>query len=77
MRKPVTAPVRDQFEEKLVRRLENLRHFHPDRGQVVDVEEAPVVDLLRGHPPEGEPIGLLVEQRVKRVEAARVARLCR
>ena len=57
-----------------MRRVENFRQFHPDRGQIVDVEETPVIDFLRRHPPESEPIGLIVQQRIERIEAARIAR---
>ena len=43
-------------------RIENFRQFHPDRGQIVHVEETPVIDFLRRHPPEGEPICLIVQE---------------
>ena len=59
-----------------MRRVENLRQFHPDGGEIVDVEEAPVVDFLRRDPPEGEAIGLIVQQRIERIETARIARPC-
>jgi len=54
--------------------LEHRRHFHPDRRQLVDVEEAPIVDFLSGYPPVRKAIGLVVEQRVEGVEAARIPR---
>ena len=57
-----------------MRRLENLRQLHPDRGEIVDVEEAPVIDFLRRHSPEREPISLVVQQRIERIETARIAR---
>src|SRR5438067_7401853 len=64
----------DQFKEELMGRIEHFRQFHPDRREIVHVEETPIVDLLCGDAPESEPIGLIVEERVERVEAARVAR---
>ena len=64
----------DQLEQEPMRVVENLRQFHPDRGQIVDVEETPVIDFLRRHPPESEAISLVGEQGIERVEAARVAR---
>ena len=70
----MTAPAADQFEEQTVRLVEDFRQFHPDRGEIVDVEEAPVIDFLRRDAPESEPIGLIVQQLVERVETARVAR---
>jgi hypothetical protein len=54
---------------------EDLRSLDPDRRQLVDVEKAPVVDLLGGHPPERQAVGLSVEQRVEVIEAGRLADL--
>ena len=64
----------DQLEQQPMRRIEDLRQFHPDRGEIVHVEETAVVDLLRGHAPEGEAIGLIVEQQIERIETSRLAR---
>jgi len=33
-------------------RLEDFGALHTDGNQIVDVEEAPVVDLVGGHAPE-------------------------
>ena len=41
------------------------RLLHAQAGEVVDVEEAAVVDLVGGDAPEGEPVGLLLVQRVQ------------
>ncbi len=71
------CPGRDQLEQKPVRFVEDLRQFHPDRRQVVNVEEAPVVDLLRRDPPEGEAISLVAEEGIERVETARSRPACR
>ena len=54
--------------------LEDLRHLHPDGGEVVHVEEPPVIDLVAGHPPVGQTIRLLSEERVEEIEAGGVAR---
>ena len=67
----------EQAKQQPVGVLEDLGLFHAHRGQLGDVEEAAVVDLLGRDPPEGQPIGLIVEQRVESVEAGWVAWLGR
>ena len=57
-----------------MRGIKDLRQFHPDRGEIVDVEEAAVIDLLRRDAPEGKAISLIIHQLIERIEAARVAR---
>ena len=52
---------------------EDLGQLHADGRQLVDVEEAAVVDFLGGDPPEGQPVGLPLDQAVQQVETARVA----
>ena len=71
--KAVHEPFAQQLEHEAVDTVEHGRIFHTDRGQLVDVEKTPVVDLLRGDPPMREPIGLLGEQRVEPVEAPGIA----
>ena len=63
----------DQPQNQAVRGLEHRRIFHAHAGQLVHVEEAPVVDFVRRRPPVGQPVVLLVEQRVQPIEAARIA----
>ena len=63
----------EQLEEQPVGLGEDLRLLHVDRRQLVDVEEAAVVDLLRGHAPVRHAVGLLLEEPVEGVEAARLA----
>ena len=46
----------DQLEQKFVGGIENLQQLHPDGGQIVDVEEAPIIDLLRRYLPEGQAV---------------------
>ncbi len=58
-----------------MRLAEHGRELHADGGQLVDVEEAAVVDLLGGDAPVRETVRLLVEQPVEVVEAPRVAAL--
>ena len=62
-----------ELEHEPVRRLEHPCVLHPDRGEPVDVEEPPVVDLLAGDAPVREAVGLRVEEPVEEVEAARLA----
>ena len=56
-----------------VHALEDRRVLRADRRQLVDVEEAPVVDLFAGDAPVRQPVGLDGEQVVERVEAVRLA----
>ena len=56
-------------------RLEHPQVFDAQSRQLVDVEEAPVVDLVRRHAPIGEPIGLRGEERVQASEVG-LARVC-
>ena len=55
-----------------MRRLEHLRILHADRGELVDVEEPPVVDLVRRGSPVGHAVRLLLEEGVQQVEALRL-----
>jgi hypothetical protein len=66
-------PVAQQPGEQPVRRVEDFAIFDPQAGQRVDVEEPPVVDLVRCRPPIRQAVGLLLEQIVQRVEAPRIA----
>ncbi len=52
-----------------VRRGEDLRDFLAHGGQLVDGEEAAVVDLLARRAERGEAVRLRVKQPVERVEA--------
>ena len=64
----------DQLEGEPVRAVEHARLVHAQRREVVDVEEAPVVDLVDRYAPVRQSIRLRVEQRVESIEAARIAR---
>ena len=52
----------------------HLRLFHAQRGQVIDIEEPPVVDLFRRHAPVTQAIRLRLEQGVQQVNTVRVVR---
>ena len=49
----------DQPEDQIVGGVEDPRVLDPEADQFADREEPPVVDLLVGQPPEGEPVVLL------------------
>ena len=61
-----------ELERETVDLLEDERIFHAQRGELVDVEEAAVVDLFGGDAPVREAVRLQVQQPVERVEAARL-----
>ena len=63
----------DEAKDKSVCLREDARVLHPDGRQLVDVEEASVVDLLPCDTPGGEPVDLVVEKPVQEIEAPRVA----
>ncbi len=60
-------------EDQRVGQVEDLRVLRPQAGQLVDVEEPAIVDLLRGDPPIGQPVDLVLQQLVQRVEAPGVS----
>ena len=45
-------PLLQETKNQLMRCLKDFGALHADGSQVVDVEEAPVVDLVGGHAPE-------------------------
>ena len=61
-----------EFRDRLTT-FEDVGLFDADGGQLVDVEEAAIIDLLGRHAPEGRAIRLGGDQRVEQVEATRVA----
>ncbi len=63
----------DHATEQAVCGVEERAVLHANAGELVDVEEAPVVDLVGADPPEGQPVVLALEQRVQRPEALRIA----
>ena len=67
------APLADPAEDQAVDVLEDQLVLDPDAGQLGDVEEPPVVDLLGRDPPVREAVHLVFEQVVEAVEAPGVA----
>src|SRR5206468_3602409 len=65
---------RNPLEDTAVRVLEYGRPFHPERSETVDIEEAPVVDVVGGHAPECKTVELRLDERMQRIEARRIAR---
>src|SRR3546814_4402227 len=52
-------------EDEPVNGVEDLGKLDPDAGQVVDVEKPPIVDFTGCDAPEGDAIGLRLEQAVQ------------
>src|SRR3546814_2714697 len=52
-------------EDEQVNGVEDLGKLDPDAGQVVDVEKPPIVDVTGCDAPEGDAIGLRLEQAVQ------------
>ena len=65
----------DQPQEQPVRILKNRGILHTHRGQLGNVEESAVVDLFSRHAPEGQPVGLPIQQRVQPIETRWLALL--
>ena len=52
--------VAQQLEREAVRVIEQLRQFHAQAGELVDVEEAPVIDVVGGNAEmRGAPVLIL------------------
>ena len=71
---PADQALLEPVPQQRVRQLEHLVPLRADAGQVVDVEEAPVVDAI-GHAVGGQAPGLTLQQIVQRIEAARIAHM--
>ena len=54
-------------------RIEDRRFLHTESDELVDVEESPVIDFVRGRTPVREAIRLALEQFVQHVIAGRAA----
>src|SRR6266567_7847390 len=70
---PSDFALADQAKNQLVARREDLGALHPDGGQIIDVEESAIVDLVPGHPPVGESVGLPGEESIQVIEARGVS----
>ena len=69
----VDLAVGHQAKDQGVRRLEDVLALHGQRGQVVDVEESAVVDLVGAHPPVRKSVALMLEQVIHELETRGVA----
>ena len=69
---PGDPPGTDETKDEPVRVGEDIRVLHADGRELIDVEEASVVDLLPGHPPKRDPVRLLSQQLVEEVERSRI-----
>src|SRR5262249_55688835 len=56
-------------------RVEDFWQLHPDRGQIVYVEKAAVIDFFSSDAPKGQTIRLRVQQFVELIETALIARI--
>src|SRR5260370_1138234 len=52
----------DQPEDEVVRGFKDLGLLGADRGEVVDVEEAAIIDFVGGDTPEGQTKSLVIEK---------------
>jgi hypothetical protein len=66
-------PPFDQLQQQRVGIGKDARIFHAQAGEIVDVEKAPVIDLIERRPPVREAIGLHLEQTMQQIEAAAIA----
>jgi hypothetical protein len=64
-----------QLKNKAVNGVEDLWQFHADRGQIVYVEKAAVINFLSSDAPKRQTIRLCIEQFIELVKTARVARI--
>ena len=72
---PIQLALGQKPEHQTVGRLENVLAFHAEGGEVVDVKEPPVVDLIGSDPPVGQPVALVLQEVVQEVEASGFSRL--
>ena len=59
----------DQPQDQLVRGGEDVGFFHAHTGQVLNVKETAIVDLIESSPPISEPVGLLFQKFMEAIEA--------
>src|SRR5258708_31964413 len=64
----------NQFKNQTVGSLEDVLIFHADSREVVGIEKAAVIDVLRSDPPVGQAIGLRFYEFVKFIEGGRGGR---
>src|SRR5262245_37958224 len=72
---PVDDAVAEQHEHERVHVLEDFRQLDPQAGEVVDIEEAPIIDVVAGYAKvRGAPV-LLRDESVERAPHAVVVGL--
>src|SRR6476661_3715578 len=63
----------DQLQNEMMGDLKNRFILHAQTGKIVDVKEAAVVDVVRGHAPIREPVSLSFDQLMQIIETAGIA----
>ena len=66
MRRPCRRPSAIRRADQAMGGIEGARVLDANAGEIVDVEEAPVVDLAAGDAPERDAIVLALQQAVQR-----------
>src|SRR6185437_10992168 len=61
-----------QAAEHAMSSSEDARVFHAQADQIVDIEEAAVIDLFAGNAPVRKPVHLEFQQQMQKVEAMRL-----
>src|SRR5713101_6427419 len=64
----------DQAEDQFMSRREDVGILHPHPRQLLDVEEATVVNLVKSGFPESQPVRLGFQELVESIESLRLAR---
>src|SRR5579864_792396 len=68
--KSIKFSLGDKVQDELVGLVKDVFVLGTESGEIVDIEEAAVVDVIRGRAPLGEAVGLGLDQFMQRVEAA-------
>src|SRR5215469_14075817 len=61
----IEHPVAQQLEGEAVSVVEQLRQFHTQTGKLIDVEKAPVVDVIGGDAEMRGPPVLVLDQGIQ------------
>ena len=70
---PFHQALRQPAPQQLVGLGKNAGVFHAQAHQVIDVEEAPVIDFLRRNAPVRQPVWLRLQYAVQRIKGAALA----
>ena len=74
MRSPSTSPLASNSRTKRCVLIRTLPDFHAQRRQIIDIEEAAVIDFVGSRAPESQTVGLGFQQFVQRIEILLVIR---